>query len=74
MPTPAQPPANVEEIAQILGPVDETLIAEILRTGATATEVLEAFEAQAGEDTHNLTGRAAAVYELLQVEDQSDDD
>lgn len=72
MPTPPQSPASAAEISQILGPIDETLIAEILRTGATATDVLEAFEAQAGEETHNLTGPAAAVYELLQIEDQSD--
>jgi hypothetical protein len=69
-----EPPATADEIAQILGPIDETLIAEILRIGPTAAEVLEAFQVQAGEETHQLTGRAAAVFDLLRLEDQSDEE
>ena len=60
-----------EEVIAILGPVDETLVAEVIATGATQAELAEAFawanndEALMGEGRRLATGRTAALVDLL---------
>lgn len=60
-----------EEVIAILGPVDETLVAEVIATGATQAELAEAFawanndEALMSEGRRLATGRAAALVDLL---------
>jgi hypothetical protein len=64
-------PATAGDIVAILGPIDDSLIAEISATGATAEEVREAnawlstrdyFRRTAHDSAH---GRIAQVYQLL---------
>ena len=60
-----------DDVITILGPVDETLVAEVIATGATQAELTEAFawanndEALMGEGRRLPTGRTAALVELL---------
>lgn len=67
-----------ENIAAILGPVDETLIAEILATGATAAELAEAWAWINSEDALVEAGKGfpsgtvAELVELLSVEDDEE--
>ena len=67
-------PATAGDIVAILGPVDDSLIAEISATGATAEEVREAnawlstrdyFRRVAHDSAH---GRIAQVYHLLDAQ------
>lgn len=48
------------EIRAILGHVDEVLLVEITRTGATAAEVLEAFIRLEGDDALGKEARRSA--------------
>ncbi len=67
--------ATSTEIVDILGPVEDALLLEILETGATATEVLEAFTWATADDqigTELERGPRAAVtrvYEILKREE-----
>jgi hypothetical protein len=67
---------TAEEIAAILGPVDETLIAEINQTGATAEELAQAYawlnadEALINEGRPLPSGRVAELVSLLEPADQ----
>ncbi|MGQ7793556.1 hypothetical protein ACUN0C_14185 [Faunimonas sp. B44] len=60
-----------DEIVAVLGPVDDILIADIVRMGATAEEVAMARgwaycdEALANEGRPPPTGRVARIAELL---------
>jgi hypothetical protein len=60
-----------DDVAAILGPVDETLVAEIIATGATQSELAEAFawanndEALIGEGRRLPSGRVATLIDLL---------
>jgi len=60
-----------EDVIAVLGPVDEALIAEIIKTGATAEDVAEAWtwlnsdEALIGEGRALPSGTVARVIELL---------
>lgn len=60
-----------QEVVSVLGPVDETLVTEIIATGATPAELAEAWawinndEALMGEGRSLPTGRLAAFVELL---------
>jgi hypothetical protein len=67
-------PATAGDIVAIFGPVDDSLIAEISATGATADEVREAnawlstrdyFRRVAHDSAH---GRIAQVYHLLDAQ------
>ncbi len=64
-------PVTGDEIRRILGTVDDEQVTAIMATGATAAEVMEAFEWLSGEDRlgtdldHTRRGRAGAVYEIL---------
>ncbi len=72
-------PATGDEIRQILGSTDDEQVMDILATGATAAEVMEAFEWLSGEDRrgtdldHTRRGRAGAVYEILARNTEEED-
>ncbi len=68
--------ATASDIVQIVGPVDDGVIAQIIATGATAEDVKEAhawlstqdyFRRIAHDSAH---GRIARVYHLLDAERQ----
>lgn len=69
-----QKPATASEIRAILGPSDESLVVDILKVGATYHEVLEAYAWITSDDylhrklLHNLHGRAAEVFDILESE------
>lgn len=64
---------KAEEITAILGPVDESLIAEIHQTGATGEELAEAWawvnadEALLNEGRPHPIGRVAELVDLLEA-------
>ena len=68
-------PATAAEIVGILGPVDDALVVDILNTGATAAEVLEAFTWANADDQigteieHGPRGAVIRVYEILKREE-----
>lgn len=67
-----------QDVTSVLGPVDETLIAEIVATGATPTELSEAWawawvnsdEALIGEGRHLPAGTVATLVDLLSADDE----
>lgn len=65
------------DVTAVLGPVDEALLAEIVATGATPTELSEAWawvnsdEALIREGRHLPAGTVAALVDLLSA-DQDD--
>jgi len=64
-----------EEVREIVGRISDFRIAEIIATGATAAEVLEAFtwltedEHLGGDLQRPLTGTVAQVYEILRADE-----
>lgn len=68
------------DITAILGPVDETLMAELLATGATAGELAEAIawvnndEALICEGRHLPAGRVAALIDILTPDNDEERD
>lgn len=71
----ATTPATAEEIQGIVGDVNAAVVSGILRTEASAAEVLQAvqwfrggggLEDEAGHEPH---GAVRAVYEILQAEE-----
>lgn len=66
------------EVTEILGPVDDTLAADIIATDASREELLQAWtwvnseEALVGEGHELPRGRVAQLVELLSV--QEDDE
>jgi len=66
-----QRPATSDEVIEIIGPVKDLVLILIMETGATPTEVLEAFswataDKQIGTELeHAPSGRVAQVYEIL---------
>lgn len=67
-------PATAGDIVEIVGPIDDGVIAQIIATGATAEEVREAnawlstrdyFRRLAHDSAH---GRIAQTYRLLDAE------
>jgi hypothetical protein len=73
-------PATASEIVAICGHLDDGVIAEIVATGATAAEVLEAFtwynaDDQIGTEVqHSRQGAVGAVYEILAGEEPDPDE
>lgn len=66
-------PATVEDVVQIMGRQDDLLIAQILRTGATKKEVLEAYTWLYADDHMGgvgrpQTGRVGAVLDILEAD------
>ncbi len=76
---PTESPATGAEVRQILGSIDDEQVMAILATGATAAEVMEAFEWFSGDDRlgtdleHTQRGRVAAVYEILAKDVEEED-
>jgi len=64
-----------EEIIDIVGRINDFRIAEIIATGATAAEVMEAFtwmtadEHLAGDLGKPLSGTVAQVYDILRADE-----
>jgi hypothetical protein len=73
-------PATASEIVAICGHLDDQIIAEIVATGATAAEVLEAFtwcnaDDQIGTELqHGRQGAVGAVYDILMREEPEPDE
>jgi len=65
-----------DDVIAVLGPVDETLVAEVIATGATQVELAEALawasndEALIGEGRPLPTGMTAALVDLLVSEEE----
>ncbi len=68
-------PATAGDIVGILGPLEDALLMEILETGATAAEVLEAFTWMNADDQigtelgRGPRGAVIRVYEILKREE-----
>jgi hypothetical protein len=68
-----------KDVTSVLGPVDETTIAEIISTGASPDELREALiwlnndEVLMGESRPLPASRVAALIDLLEAEEISDD-
>ena len=60
-------PASSDEIIGILGPLDEVLLVEIQRTGASAAEVLEAFARLEEDDAVGPVAQRAAGEKVIEV-------
>jgi hypothetical protein len=75
MTTMPRKPATSEEIARILGDADDPVVVSIMRTGATAAEILEALQWIEDDDAlepdtgRELHGEVRAVYEILKAEE-----
>lgn len=73
-------PATRQEIIDIVGPLDDAVVLEILRSGATAAEVLEAFtwvnaNDQVGTETeHGPRGAVLRICEILEREEPRPDE
>lgn len=67
-------PATATEIHQILGSLDDAVVTAILALGATQDEIREAQAWLSSDDYlhrtlhHQLSGRAAEVFQLLEEE------
>jgi len=62
--------SNRDEIVRLVGDVDEMTISAIVETGASLAEIEQAARWAAGDavaraERHEMSGRAAAVYDLL---------
>jgi hypothetical protein len=62
-------PATAAEIRRLAGDLDDTVIAAILRTKASANQVLEAVRWLQGEGTQAPHGVVRAVYDILEAEE-----
>ncbi len=68
-----------EQVVKIVGRIDEGRVAEIIATGATPAELMEAFtwlssdEYLGGELEHSLRGKVAQLYDILTA-DQAEED
>ena len=69
--SPATTAASLDEIRKIVGDVDDAVVTNIMRTGATAGEVLEAFlwttsDEELGNEVERLPhGTVGADVEIL---------
>jgi DNA-binding GntR family transcriptional regulator len=59
--------ATAKEIVAILGPLDEVVLADILRTGASAAEVQEAFTRLEADDAVGREARRGASARVVEV-------
>jgi hypothetical protein len=70
-------PITREEIVSVLGPADETLIAEIMTTGASVEELREAWAWLNGDEALMGEGRplpGTRVAELIDLLDSDEED
>jgi len=71
---PAPQPLTAANVHEVLGPMDDELVARIIATGATVEELIEAFEWFNADDymgrevKHPFVGVVAEVCEILQEE------
>ncbi len=72
-------PMTHDEVVSVLGPGDETLVAEIVATGATLAELREAWawlhgdEALMGEGRPLPGTRVAALIDLLEPQGEEEE-
>ena len=72
---PPRTAANPEEIRKIVGDFEDAIVTNIMRTGATEGEVLEAFlwttsDEELGNEVERLPhGTVGAVYEILKAQE-----
>jgi hypothetical protein len=72
--------ANADEIRKIVGDLDDDIVTNILHTGATEGEVLEAFlwttsDEELGNEVERLPhGTVGAVYEILKSQEPEPDE
>ena len=73
-------PATAEEIIEIVGPLENSVLMRIVETEATPAEVLEAFTWASADDQigaeleHGPRGAVARVYEILKREEPQPDE
>jgi hypothetical protein len=73
-------PATAEEVLEIVGPLEDSVLMRIVETGATPAEVLEAFTWATADDQigteleHGARGAVARVYEILKREEPEPDE
>lgn len=73
-------PATRDEIIEIVGALDDDVLLQILATGATAAEVLEAFTWASADDAigteieRGPRGTVTRVYEILTPEEEEPDE
>ena len=73
-------PATAEEIIEIVGPLDDSVLMRIVEAEATPAEVLEAFTWATADDQigteleHGPRGAVARVYEILKREEPQPDE
>jgi hypothetical protein len=73
-------PATASGVVRIVGPLEDGVIASIIATRATESEVLEAVKWFTADDNlgsevrRTRTGRVAQVYDILSAEAQEDDE
>ena len=79
-PSPAGPAASPDEIRKIVGDVDDDVVTNIMHTGATESEVLEAFlwttsDEELGNEVERLPhGAVGAVVEILRSQEPEPDE
>jgi hypothetical protein len=67
------------EVIAVLGPVDDDLLVEIVGTGATQAELLEAYtwlrsdEALVNEGRSLPSGRVGALVEILETSEETEE-
>jgi hypothetical protein len=72
--------ATAAEIIEIVGPLDDDVVMQILETEATSAEVLEAFTWATADDQigteleHGPRGVVERVYEILKREEPEADE
>jgi hypothetical protein len=73
-PSPARTAATADEIRKIAGDVDDDVVSNIMSSGATESEVLEAFlwttsDEELGNEVERLPhGAVGAVVEILRAQ------
>jgi hypothetical protein len=73
-------PATADEISEIVGPLEDDVLQQILKEGPTAAEVLEAFTGANADDQlgteleRGPRGAVARVYEILKMEEPEPDE
>ncbi|ABC35182.1 hypothetical protein [Burkholderia thailandensis] len=76
----ASHPATATEIRDIIGPVEDDVIAKILEIAPTSAEVLDAYTWLRSDERllfrldREPHGRAARVFEILESEEGDDND
>ena len=74
------PRATAEEVLEIVGPLDDSVLMRIVEIEATPAEVLEAFTWATADDQigteleHRPRGVVARVYDILKREESESDE